>query len=59
MAEPTIADVLHEIETLRREQQALHRTMVDEIAGLRHYIQGLDRDVSTLIRRYAEGEDED
>lgn len=59
MTEPTISDVLRELGVLRDEQQALRRVVLDEIAGLRHYVHGLDRDISTLVRRYSEGEDDE
>jgi len=49
--DPTIADVLDELRSFRR-------AVLDEIAGLRHYVQSLDRDVATLIRHYTEGEEE-
>ena len=67
--EPTIGDVLHELQLLRLEFESLRRittdqmgalrqVMIDEFAAARHLIQALDRDVQGIAQRLMEQGDE-
>lgn len=49
--EPSIGDVLLAVNQLREGQDSLRRIVLAEIAGPRHFIQGLDRHIAALIRQ--------